>query len=246
MQGEQEHGERTSRAMCEVHGLALGDDHRCVLCRRAEGSSRPRQPLVRVTMVVAGLVLTGLTVYAVIKYGGLGDGGVVPVAESPVGDEAELDTAADDPTSDARRGNRKGATRPKRRPRRKGSPGSAGQTASDPGAATDTEQPARDDRQQQGARELEILKEMRRVPIKVYMTKWCPLCTKTRAWLKAKGYRFREYDVESDREAGRTQDRLNPAGTVPTLDIEGEVLVGFSAGRIERVLRQRAERRLGL
>ncbi len=87
---------------------------------------------------------------------------------------------------------------------------------------------------------------MRRVPIKMYMTRWCPVCTKARLWLGANRYQFTEYDVEANRGARRTQKRLNPRGSIPTFDIDGEVRVGFSASRLKGILRRQARRRLGL
>ncbi len=250
--GDQESETGSSRATCEVHGLAVGDDDRCVLCRREERPSRAELPLVQIVSVVAGAVLLGLIVYAVVKYGGFGDENVVAVADPSTADPPESEVAEEEPTVGTRRGNRTGARGRHRKPGRTRSSRRSAPGAADPNStgATDGSREAgheaREQQDQKRDREVEILKEMRRVPIKMYMTRWCPVCTKARVWLKASGYRFTEYDVDADQQARRAQKRLNPAGSVPTLDIEGEVLIGFSASRIERVLRQRAKRRLGI
>ena len=87
---------------------------------------------------------------------------------------------------------------------------------------------------------------MRRVPIDMYVTRWCPVCNKARAWLRTNRYQFVEYDVETNRNARRTQKQLNPRGSVPTFYIDGRVLVGFSAGSVKTALKQRAKQRLGI
>jgi len=41
----------------------------------------------------------------------------------------------------------------------------------------------------------------------------------------------------------RRQWSLNPKGGVPTIDIDGEVLIGFGAEHMQEALRRAAERR---
>lgn len=232
--------------MCEVHGLAVGDDGRCVLCRRAEDPQGAHLPLLPILGAVAALIFVGLIVFAVIRYGGLGGNNAVAVAEPSTAtwqDSAEEDEEAEGTERPRRRtparmaGPRPTPTRATTEPTARPPEPSASVTDGSRGEAGQLEREQRD-------REAAIEKEMRRIDIKVYMTTWCPVCTKARVWLAANGYRFTEYDVDADRTARRRQRRLNPKGGVPTIDIEGQVLTGFSARKIERALRSRAERRL--
>jgi hypothetical protein len=53
---------------------------------------------------------------------------------------------------------------------------------------------------------------------------------------------FTDLDVEHDPAAGARLRQLNPRGSVPTIEIEDEVLIGFSAEAIDSAV-ARAERR---
>jgi glutaredoxin len=91
--------------------------------------------------------------------------------------------------------------------------------------------------------EEELRAAMRRVSVTVYSTDWCPVCTKARAWLRANGVSFEERDVDKSETARRMQLSLNPKGGVPTIDIDGEVMIGFGAPHMQAALRRAAERR---
>jgi len=117
----------------------------------------------------------------------------------------------------------------------------AGRSSATPVA---TGEPAIDDRQHLREREIAIQAEMHRIPIKIYVTQWCPHCQRARVWLAANRYSFTAIDVEADAAARRTRDTLNSGHSVPTFDIDGVVLVGFSEGSVDRVLREQATRRL--
>jgi glutaredoxin len=83
---------------------------------------------------------------------------------------------------------------------------------------------------------------MHRVSIRVFTTQWCPHCAEAKAWLAAKRYSFTELDVENSDSNRREQRALNPRGGVPTIDVEGEVLVGFGASSLEGAIRRAATR----
>ena len=76
----------------------------------------------------------------------------------------------------------------------------------------------------------------------LYTTRWCPVCTRARSWLHARGIPFREHDVESSMAAAAVHRRLNAARTVPTIDIEGVVIVGFVAEDLRRAIDRAAHR----
>jgi len=92
------------------------------------------------------------------------------------------------------------------------------------------------------ARELANAREL--VDITVYYTSWCPACRAARGYLSERGIRFVEHDVEHDSRAKSRQKLLNPRGSIPTIDIEGQVLVGFSPSKIERAIDHAARQRL--
>ncbi len=67
-----------------------------------------------------------------------------------------------------------------------------------------------------------------RRPVIMYSTTWCGVCKRAKKWMQQNGVRYGEHNVEADEDAGRTLARLNPRQSVPTFDIGGEVLIGFS------------------
>jgi glutaredoxin len=92
------------------------------------------------------------------------------------------------------------------------------------------------------ARELATMRE--RVDINVYYTTWCPACRSLRGYLAERGIRATEYDIENNPAARLRQRQLNPRGSIPTVDIEGQVLVGFNAKSIEAAIDRAARARL--
>lgn len=83
------------------------------------------------------------------------------------------------------------------------------------------------------------------VTIDLYGEGWCPSCRKARAWLDAQGIAYTYRDT-SDAENKRTMRALNPQSTIPTINIDGRILVGFSAHKMQSTIqaaaRARAER----
>lgn len=81
-----------------------------------------------------------------------------------------------------------------------------------------------------------------RVAIEMYTASWCSSCAQAKTWLRQQGIAYQEVDIDA-REGARSQLRmLNPRGSIPTFDIEGEVLVGFRPERIASLITTAAER----
>lgn len=72
--------------------------------------------------------------------------------------------------------------------------------------------------------------------IKVYSTPTCPWSEKVKDYLKSKNARFIYVDVASDREERENMIELSGQQTVPVIDINGEVIVGFDKGAINNAL----------
>lgn len=81
------------------------------------------------------------------------------------------------------------------------------------------------------------------VPITVYRTQWCGPCQRASEYLHGSGLSFIERDVERDPSARATARALNPRGSVPTIDVGGQVLVGWSPEHFEGLLDQVAQSR---
>ena len=66
------------------------------------------------------------------------------------------------------------------------------------------------------------------VNVVVCTASWCSACKRAKAWMKQQGIAYEERDVEASSENAHAMRTLNPRGSVPTFDVDGEVMVGFS------------------
>jgi glutaredoxin len=69
--------------------------------------------------------------------------------------------------------------------------------------------------------------------VTMYATSWCPACKAARGYMTEQQIAFVEHDIEASQSAKLIMKRLNPRGGVPTLDVDGTVLVGFSSAEID-------------
>jgi glutaredoxin len=82
-----------------------------------------------------------------------------------------------------------------------------------------------------------------KVSITMYSTTWCPSCVAARKYMTEKSIAFTEHDIEQSPSARDIQKRLNPKGSIPTIDVEGAVLVGFSSESLEHMIDAAARKR---
>ncbi len=81
------------------------------------------------------------------------------------------------------------------------------------------------------------------VSVTLYGASWCPSCRQTRTWLEQKGIPYVDKDIDESMVARQTLRQLNPSGTIPVIDVDGQILVGYSPPAIERAIRAAAERK---
>jgi glutaredoxin len=75
----------------------------------------------------------------------------------------------------------------------------------------------------------------------IYGASWCGPCHQAAAYLKQKGIRFVEHDIEKDSSAAREMHaKLAKSGmrggSIPVLDVRGRILVGFDARAVDQAL----------
>ncbi len=75
----------------------------------------------------------------------------------------------------------------------------------------------------------------------VYKTEWCGVCKKLTAYLDKKGVAYVAKDIEKDpAAAGELQQKARAkgvaTGSVPVIDVRGELMVGFDRARLEKLL----------
>lgn len=70
----------------------------------------------------------------------------------------------------------------------------------------------------------------------VYGTPTCPWCQKAKAYLKEKNIAFKDVNVADDEKGQKEMMDKSGQMSVPVLDIDGTILVGFDPGKIDETL----------
>ena len=83
------------------------------------------------------------------------------------------------------------------------------------------------------------------IPISLYEADWCPHCRRAKAWFAGQRLNVTDYDVDHDAQAKRALVQYNPRGSLPTIVIGDQVLIGFSEDSVSQALAAIASRRLG-
>jgi glutaredoxin len=77
----------------------------------------------------------------------------------------------------------------------------------------------------------------------MYMTSWCPYCTKARKYLLGLRVDLTEYDIEKDDAKRAEMKRLSGGSTmVPLIDIEGIVIRGYVPDEMKDAVEKRKKR----
>ena len=70
--------------------------------------------------------------------------------------------------------------------------------------------------------------------VKMYTTPWCGICVSTKRYLKTKNIQFEEINIEQHPEIGdRIERETGGYRIVPTLEINGKLMVNPSRGEID-------------
>lgn len=73
--------------------------------------------------------------------------------------------------------------------------------------------------------------------VKIYTTPTCAWCLRTKTYLKDHNIKFKEVDVASDKEAVEELVEKSGQMAVPVIEIDGEIIVGFDQGAIDKALK---------
>ena len=61
----------------------------------------------------------------------------------------------------------------------------------------------------------------------LYTTSWCPFCRRAKTLLKEKGVKWKELDIEADRDHRQAMAQASGRNTVPQIFINGTHVGGF-------------------
>jgi glutaredoxin len=90
----------------------------------------------------------------------------------------------------------------------------------------------------------ELYAEARRVHVVIYSASWCPSCDHIKTFLWKNGIPYEEHDIDKERGAREQAFALNPAHTIPVIDVEGAVFVGANEEPVIKGLLAAAEKHL--
>lgn len=71
--------------------------------------------------------------------------------------------------------------------------------------------------------------------VELYVTSWCPYCTKAKAYFDGKGIAYSLYDIDKDAAANMRYKRYGGRG-VPLVMINGTAIAGYSVAEFEKAL----------
>lgn len=75
------------------------------------------------------------------------------------------------------------------------------------------------------------------VSIEMYSASWCSACSRAKEWMRSQNISYHEIDVDQRSGAMGQLAVLNPRRTLPTFDVQGEVLVGFQPDALATAIR---------
>ncbi len=198
---------------CGVHGLVLGDDNKCVICRRGDVEITARTSSDWPIVAFVGVI--GFSAIGAVSYWLWKQGQPAPVAEAPVVQAPPPSAPPPELVEKA----------PRLTPTQRSQP----TTIVSPVGVEPTE-----------LTNEEIEAKKRRVPITMFMTPKCTLCNSARTFLKGRGYLLREFDVEQSATDRVILESVNASGTVPTFDVDGRILVGYDAAVLDQAIEAKA------
>jgi len=73
--------------------------------------------------------------------------------------------------------------------------------------------------------------------IRVFSTPACPYCVTLKNFLKEHNIQFEDIDVSKDEKALNEMIEKTKQYSVPVIDINGEIIVGFNQDRIKQLLK---------
>ena len=72
--------------------------------------------------------------------------------------------------------------------------------------------------------------------VKIYTTKTCTTCKKTKGYLDEKNVKYETVDVGEDTNAANEMIEKSGQMSVPVIDINGTIIVGFNKDAIDKAL----------
>lgn len=72
--------------------------------------------------------------------------------------------------------------------------------------------------------------------VKFFATPTCPYCKPARELLESMGVEYEELNVAEDDAAGEELLKVSGQISLPVIEVDGQVIVGFNRGEMRRLL----------
>jgi glutaredoxin len=82
------------------------------------------------------------------------------------------------------------------------------------------------------------------VQVVMYSAAWCGVCTAARAYFAQHDIAFVEHDVEHEATARARHRALSPSGSLPTIQVDDQVMQGFSATSFQKLFDKAVQARI--
>jgi glutaredoxin len=217
---------------CTAHGLAVGPDGKCVLCRRDRHTSERSGRAIWAWLGGAFALVAGVAVAVRLARSDAEPQAPAATAERPPEPKVELVVAPS-------------ALLTHEVPRAP-MPTVVGTS---PLAAVSAQLPVPPDAdaERRAPTQADLESALRATPVMMYTTQWCPVCQKARRYFGQQGIAVRERDIDASRDAHDELVRRTGRTGVPTIELDGQLLrPGFDETEIGRALVSSVERRLGV
>ncbi len=70
----------------------------------------------------------------------------------------------------------------------------------------------------------------------IYSTPTCPYCKQAKEYLRQKGIEYTDIDISADEASQKEMMEKSGVMSVPVIDIEGTIVIGFDKEKINRAL----------
>jgi len=87
------------------------------------------------------------------------------------------------------------------------------------------------------------LRDVRDINVILYMTDWCPYCSKAKLYLDSAGVNLTEYDIDKDQTTKEEMRKKSGSNGVPVIDVEGIIIRGYAPGAIQSAIQKRRSER---
>lgn len=90
----------------------------------------------------------------------------------------------------------------------------------------------------------EIERRKKRVPVTMFIRPQCNLCDQAKVFMQARGYSLRVLDVSTSPTDEVELQSINPAGTVPTFNVDDKTLIGYDPNVLDETIEKQALKRV--